>query len=159
METFSIGSNDRSWTTAGSFRGNVFRVRRPVTLARFEMYLAPQEVCELQFVVYSAPQTSKRYTLEWSTTRKAKPTAQFYSSGDIDLRVEAGRSVVLGVGWSRECEYFSSVYGEYDGSQTSLGVFVASVWDNAYTNKPGFVPRNTGVYNNACYHQVISVVP
>ena len=145
------GGTSASWTAPNHFRGNVYTARSAKTLYSFEVFLAWDGVCDVDFYVHAGESASGPWELLWADSAptevvEGKPPEGYVSSPPIYLTIEADTVYSLGVAWT-DCDitYYADQQ-DLEGYDAGIGVFEGrTTWDNEY---PGFsesyLPERSG---------------
>jgi len=140
-----------SWTAPEHFRGNVYGTRSAKTLYTFEVFLAWEEVCDVDFYVHQGETASGPWELVWADTtstvmEKGKAPQGYVSSPPIYTTIEADTYYSLAVAWT-DCDitYYADQQ-DLEGYDAGVGLFEGrTTWDNEY---PGFsesyLPERSG---------------
>jgi hypothetical protein len=149
-----LGGNNYSPYRFASAKGNVIAVERSVWLHSFELQLTITQPDTLTFFLYRHHSQSGQYSLEW--TRKlgapGATSAQWYSSGEVQLPLLAGNHYVLGVSWLGAVTYF------YNTSSTGTKLSFGS-WYSGHS--PVGLPQSTSIggVDGVQYHMRIQSNP
>lgn len=100
-----IGDFTQQFTFASRFRGNVYRMSENRTLTEFKIQLAINGTVDLYFSIHKADEpggTTFSRLAGWSdivVTASGTGTAELYSSGTVDVTLEAGEDYLIGAAW------------------------------------------------------------
>lgn len=103
-------------------KGNAFRVDTGTTLIEQEFYLSFTGVQTLNYYVYEAPQEFGTYTqIRVSAVTHTGVGAEWYSSGPLNVPLEAGKYYILAFSWPATVQYY---YNIGDTQDVSFGAYV-----------------------------------
>jgi hypothetical protein len=105
----SIGDSSVLITGGNNLQGGVVSVTTPVQLIEIRSWLNTTASRELRFVVYEGTSPTGTFTKIFENTIANSGTGtQFYSSGPINVSLQAGKFYAIGVSWSGLLIYYYS---------------------------------------------------
>jgi hypothetical protein len=106
----TVGGLNRAAGPAATWKGNLFKVDKTVTMLKQEWYLKFTGVNTLTFFRYRHHKQQGTYTLEWTHTVQATGTgAGWYSSGIKPTTLVAGNHYILGCMWTQPATYYFNI--------------------------------------------------
>lgn len=95
----TVGGFDRTWSGTNRGRGNNWLVEDDTVLTEIEMYLDISTSTALNWFVYENSNPTGDFTKIHESETASGTGIQFYSSGPIDVQLEAGKYYLIGVWW------------------------------------------------------------
>ena len=116
-----VGSDTRSATDFALAKGNSYRVDTTTFLREAEFWLEFSDTQTLSFYVFQSPVEFGTYNLVWSRTSSVSGVgASWYSTGPLDVLLEAGNHYIIAVSWDGTMTYF---FDTADSEPTSFGAY------------------------------------
>ena len=143
MGTEVFGSMQNAYFAGPRTRGNIFHCTTTSRLDEHRLYLDPSAQTQLWFLVYEGlAQTGSYQLISASNASPAGPGAGWYSSGPVDVQLEAGRYYLIVASFEQPCGYYNQTDVSPYPFQTSFGELIAGAgW--------GWMPRNTSTTTTA----------
>ena len=103
-----FGSDENQFTAGPRTRGNLFTCTTSTTLVEHRFYMNPLAPTQLWFLVYEGLEQVGTYALiSASNVSPAGPGLGWYSSGEIDVALEAGRYYLIVASFEQVSNYFN----------------------------------------------------
>ena len=106
-ERFELGSEAFSQLGANLSRGDVYRVDTSIPLKAIEMRLNPSAATAMEFFVYENTAATGTFTKILSAPRSAGPGLAWYSSGPINVTLQAGKFYYIGAAWAGNTRFYN----------------------------------------------------
>ncbi len=106
----SIGSTASPWGPGGTRdRGNIFEATQDKVLSEIRVYLNFSAATDAYFVVYEGNAVTGAYTqIHQNQVFNLGPGEGWYSSGPINVLLEAGKFYYVGASWNGAANYYRS---------------------------------------------------
>jgi len=143
-----VGDTSNSSSGTGLAKANAYRVDTEVMLETMEFYLNFTGEMLVQYYVYESTVEFGTYAQIWTFSETVNGTGMdWYSSGTVDVLLEAGNYYIIAVSWDGNCGYF------YDTGDTQSTSFGAQVHGYAMGNHPLPTSFSSTVNDHAIYYQ------
>jgi subtilisin family serine protease len=131
-----FGSMQNGYYAGPRTRGNIFHCTTPSHLLEQRLYLEPSAPTQLWFLVYEGLAASGTYrVISASNASPAGPGAGWYSSGPLDVQLEANRYYVIVTSFEQACVYYNQTDVSPYPYPASFGELIAGAgWDWAPTS-------------------------
>ncbi|HET9886672.1 MAG TPA: FlgD immunoglobulin-like domain containing protein [bacterium] len=115
-ERCEFGSQMLSFTGGSRFRGNIYRADTAAPLRSIEHLATINGSTTLEFFAYQGNDSSGAFSKIFSMSKMSDTGTGWFSSGQIDVAMQAGKFYFIGMGWLGSVTYFN------DGGFTPLPV-------------------------------------
>jgi subtilisin family serine protease len=103
-----FGSTQNQYFAGPRSRGNIFACTTPTTLLEHRLYINPSIETQLWFLVYEGESQVGTYNLvSASNVSPAGPGEGWYSSGDINVPLVAGKYYLIFASFEQESNYYN----------------------------------------------------
>jgi subtilisin family serine protease len=103
-----FGNDDNQFSAGPRTRGNLFTCTTTTKLVEHRLYMNPSASTQLWFLVYEGLNPVGTYNLvSASNVTPAGPGLGWYSSGDVDAVLEAGRYYLIAASFEQVSSYFN----------------------------------------------------
>jgi hypothetical protein len=116
-----FGSTANSTNAGQGYRGNVYQMDSNVSLTLIDQRLNITASTTLEFFVYENTAATGVFTKVFSTQTASGTGNQFFSSGPIDVPLQAGNFYLIGCGWSSAVVTFDDAGGTGLPAAVSFG--------------------------------------
>ncbi len=158
----TVGAPDHRYTGDHRTRGNLFHCATSTTLREHRMYLEVPSATQMWFLVYEGFERNGRFDLiSASDLSPAGPADGWFSSGQVDVPLEADRYYLLVASFSAVCSYFTQEEIVDYPVSTSFGELILGAgydWSPATEFPPRATQNVTGPYDSpvAYYQQLVT---
>jgi len=145
-----LGDMTFNYSGGERLRGNIFQVDSTVHLVEHRMFMSIASPTSIYFVIYESTSAMGTYNLYHQVEITSGTGQIWYSSGDIDVILEAGYFYIIAVCWQGTASYYC---GTTPPNPVSFGSQIHNVQPNSVYPPPQVFSGT--IYSNTAYYQTI----